>query len=88
MPLINSWEMYDRAFTFQRVRKYQFVIEQLNRLEQFEDNANLNLSNQEAITNFVNAAKSVQAALKAKHGEFFKDPATVDPRVEADKTEW
>jgi len=44
-PKINTWELYDRAFTFQRVRKYAFVIEQLNKLEQFEDNANLNLTN-------------------------------------------
>jgi hypothetical protein len=44
-PKISSWEMYDRAFTFQRVRKYKFVIEELNKLEQFEDNANLNLTN-------------------------------------------
>jgi len=44
-PKISTWELYDKAFKFQRVRKYKFVIEELNKLEQFEDNANLNLSN-------------------------------------------
>lgn len=44
-PQINTWELYDRAFTFLRIRKYPFTIEQLNKLEQFEDNANLNLTN-------------------------------------------
>jgi len=81
--------MYDRAFTFQRVRKYNFVLEQLNKLELYEDNANLNLTNMEAINKFVKAGKEVQSALKSRYAEFFKDPATIDPRKgEKDNTDW
>ena len=88
MPQISSWEMYDRAFTFQRVRKYAFTIEQLNKLEQFEDNANLNLSNSEAVTNFINNAKSVRKAISEKYKDAFKDPVALDPRNTEEKTEW
>jgi hypothetical protein len=87
-PQINTWELYDKAFLWQRVRKYPFVIEQLNKLEQFEDNANLNLTNEVALTAFVNNARQVRAALKDKYGDAFKDPALVDPRKETDKTDW
>jgi hypothetical protein len=87
-PKITTWELYDRAFTFQRVRKYSFVIELLNKLEQFEDNANLNLSNTEALINFVNSASEVQKTLTTKYGDAFKDPAKTDPRKAGEKTEW
>ena len=86
-PLITSWELYDKSFLWQRVRKYPFVIEQLNKLEQFEDNANLNLTNEQALTAFVNNARQVRDALKYRYGDAFKDPATVDPRND-EKTLW
>ena len=49
--------MYDKAFTFQRVRNYPFTNDKMNQLEAVEDNANLNLNNSEAINNFVTSAR-------------------------------
>jgi len=42
---VHTWELYDKAFTFPRVRRYQFVQENMDMLEHFEDNLNTNISN-------------------------------------------
>ena len=85
-PKIQTWELYDRAFTFQRIRSYGFVAENMNHLEVFEDNANLNPTNSHAIAKFIKEANSVRANLIERYGEFFVDPATVDPYEEKPKT--
>ena len=42
---MTTWDLYNNAFTFPRVRRYGFVVEGMNTIEQFEDNLNLNISN-------------------------------------------
>ena len=48
-PRVTTWELYDKAFSFDRVRRYDYVVENMNTLEQFEDNLNLNTN----ISNFI-----------------------------------
>lgn len=43
--MVHTWELYDKAFSFPRVRRYQFVQDNLDMLEHFEDNLNTNVSN-------------------------------------------
>ena len=43
--LVHTWELYDKAFTFPRVRHYQFSRDNLDMLQHFEDNLNLNINN-------------------------------------------
>jgi len=85
-PKISTWELYDRAFTFPKVRNYAQVSENMNQLEAFEDNANLNLNNSHAIDKFIQSALQVRADLIAKYAEAFQDPAKVDPQADKVKT--
>ena len=86
-PKVTSWELYDSAFTFDKVRRYDFVVENMNSLEQFEDNLNLNISSREAVQKFVQTAKSVKSSFNWKyHNGEFKDPANHDPLAEHTKT--
>jgi hypothetical protein len=78
LPRIQSWRLYDTAFTWPKIRTYEFVNEQLDKLQHYQDNANVNLSNSIAINNFVNAAKEVRQALRSKYQNDFVDPAFTD----------
>jgi hypothetical protein len=42
---VHTWELYDKSFSFPRVRRYQMVQENMDMLEHFQDNLNTNLSN-------------------------------------------
>ena len=44
-PLVHTYELYDKAFEFERVRKYDLSVENMDVLEQFEDNLNINPTN-------------------------------------------
>jgi hypothetical protein len=59
------------------VRKLTFVRDQLNILEELEDRANLNLTNMEALNNFIAGAKTIRTALSSKFPEHFVDPASL-----------
>ena len=85
-PKITTWELYDKAFSFQKVRSYSQVSESMNQLEQFEDNANMNLSNSHAIAKFIENATHVRQTLATKYGDAFRDPASFDPQAENKKT--
>ena len=87
-PKITTWELYDKAFTFQKVRLYSQVSESMNQLEQFEDNANMNLNNSLSIAKFIANAQAVRNSLLTKYGEAFRDPSTFDPQAENKKTWW
>ena len=80
-PRVHTWELLDKAFSFPRVRRYQFVQENMDMLEHFEDNLNTNISNSINVANFIKVEKTAVANLNAKYydGEFV-DPATIDPR--------
>ena len=77
---VNTWELYDKAFSFPRVRRYGLVQEHMDILEHFQDNLNQNFTNNLAVDNFIRVAKAAQAALNAKYSDGeFSDPVNFDP---------
>ena len=78
---VKTWELYDKAFSFPRVRRYAYVQENMDMLEHFQDNLNTNPSNSQAMANFMRVANAVRTALNDKFvdGEF-ADPGNYDPR--------
>lgn len=79
---IHTWELYDTAFSFPRVRRYGFTNDNMDMLEHFQDNVNLNSSNKVNFSNFLRTAKQVHANLLEKfHNGEFSDPALVDPKA-------
>merc|ERR1712159_764264 len=64
---VNTWELYDAAFSFPRVRRYDFVQQHMDLLQHFEDNLNENFTNGQHLTNFLKVAKQAQAALNEKY---------------------
>jgi hypothetical protein len=77
---IHTWELYDTAFSFPRVRRYGFVQDNMDMLEHFQDNLNTNISNTIHMANFLRVANTVKQNFNAKyHDGEFADPAAVDP---------
>ena len=76
---VTTKELYDKSFSFPKVRNYDYAVEQMNELEHFEDNLNNNLSNALALERFVTVAKKIRANLNDKY-----DIGFVDPGVESD----
>ena len=78
---VHTWELYDAAFSFPRVRRYNFVQENMDMLEHFQDNLNTNISNSTNFKNFLQVANQVKANLLTKyHDGEFADPGLYDPR--------
>merc|ERR1711990_356397 len=81
VPKVHAWKHLNAAFTFPRVRRYQYVQENMDMLEHFEDNLNMNISNSVNVANFAKVGKTVVANLAAKyHNGEFANPADYDPR--------
>merc|ERR1712159_667475 len=76
---VTTKELYDKSFSFPKVRNYDYAVQQMNELEHYEDNLNANLSNKLALTRFVEVAKKVRANLNDKY-----DIGFIDPGVEGD----
>lgn len=79
---VHTFELYDKAFTFPRVRRFDSVIANLDMLEHFQDNLNVNPSNTVNFANFFKTAKTVRQNFVEKYGGKdggFNDPAEVDP---------
>ena len=82
---VHTWELFDKAFSFPRVRRYNFVNENLDMLEHFEDNLNTNISNNVNMDNFLRVARTVRQNFTEKyHDGEFDDPGHHDPREEAE----
>ena len=78
---IHTWELYNNAFSFPRVRRYGFTNDNMDMLEHFQDNVNLNSSNTVNFSNFLRTASQVQKNLNTKfHNGEFADPALFDPK--------
>ena len=60
---VFTWELYDKAFAFPRVRRYETVQQNMDMLEHFQDNLNLNITNKQAFANFLRVANAVQKNL-------------------------
>ena len=76
---VTTKELYDKSFSFPKVRNYDYAVENMNELEAAEDNLNQNLSNGLALKRFVEVAKRVRANLNDKY-----DIGFVDPGVDGD----
>lgn len=82
---VNTYELFDKAFSFPRIRRYNFVNENMDMLEHFQDNLNTNISNSINMENFLRVARTVRDNFRAKyHDGEFDDPATHDLREEAE----
>ena len=85
---VHTWELYDKAFSFPRVRRYELVQENMDMLEHFQDNLNTNIDNSKHLKNFIRVAKAVQQNFNDEYGPEggFDDPANTDPFEEPDLT--
>jgi hypothetical protein len=80
----HVWDLMDKSFDFPRIRRYDFVEENMNMLEHFEDNFNTNITNSVNFANFLRVARTVKAQFLEKyHDGEYDDPALVDPKKEA-----
>ncbi len=43
---VKTWELYDHAFPFEKVRRYDLVQQHMDMIQHFEDNLNENFTNQ------------------------------------------
>jgi hypothetical protein len=82
--MVHTYELYDVAFSFPRVRRFQFVQDNMDMLEHFEDNLNSNIENTVNLANFIRVATTVRNNLNYKYGNGggFTDPANFDPYEE------
>jgi len=85
---VHTWELYDKAFPFEKVRRYDLVQQHMDAIQHFEDNLNQNLQNGQAVDQFIIVGLAAQAALNTKyHNGEFSDPALFDP-VDAPAVNW
>lgn len=81
IPAVKTWELLDKSFTFPRVRRFETVQDNMDMVEHFQDNMNMNPSNQVNVDNFIRTGKSAVDNIKARyHNGEFADPAAFDPR--------
>ena len=83
LPKVKTWELLNGSFSFPRIRRFSDVQENMDVVEHFQDNLNLNLSNSIAVDNFIRAGKTAVGNLAAKYkdGEF-ANPKDFDPRAD------
>ena len=80
-PRVKTWELLDGAFSFPRVRRFNMVQSNMDMLEHFQDNLNMNMSNRKNVENFIRVGKTVVGQLNEKyHDGGFADPADTNPR--------
>lgn len=84
LPKVNAWELLNKSFAFDRIRRYDFVNENMDMLEHFQDNLNMNRSNLVNVDNFIRVCKTVNKNFATKyHDGEFDNPLAHDPRQEA-----
>ena len=82
-PRVHAWELNDKAFSFPRVRNYDYVNNNLDMLEHFQDNLNTNLTNKINQQRFIDTATKVVGNLGERyHDGEWDSPANHDPREE------
>jgi hypothetical protein len=78
---VNTYEFLDKAFKFERVRRYDLVQQHMNLVEHFQDNLNQNFTNMQNVKHFITVAQNAVAAFNAKyHNGEFVDPALYNVR--------
>merc|ERR1719230_1027442 len=69
---VTTYELYDKAFPFEKVRRYDLVQQHMNMIENF--------TNQQNVDQFIRVGTAARAALNAKyHDGEFADPGNADP---------
>ena len=80
---VHTWQLYDNAFAFPRVRRYDLVQHHMDLIQHMEDNLNQNFTNGQHLANFIQICKAAQTELNAKyHNGEFSDPALFDPEAD------
>ena len=80
---VHTWELYDNAFSFPRVRRYNLVQHHMDLIQHFEDNLNENFTNKQNVANFIQVGKKAQEELNIRyHDGEFRDPAAFDPTAD------
>ena len=80
-PRVSAWELNDKSFSFPRVRNYDYVQNNLEMLEHFQDNLNTNITNKVNQQRFIDTAKKVVANFGERyHDGEWSNPANFDPR--------
>ena len=54
---VHSYELYDSAFSFPRVRRYDLVMQGMDLLQHFQDNLNQNFENSKHVADFIKVGK-------------------------------
>ena len=86
IPKVYTWELLNNSFKFPRIRRFETVQENMDLVEHFQDNLNLNLSNSVAVENFIRSASAaVHNIADRYHDGEFANPADYDPRVAEEK---
>jgi hypothetical protein len=62
-PRVSTYSILDKSFAWPRVRLFEDVQENLETLEHFEDDLNLNISNLRLVKNFARTGKAIVANL-------------------------
>ena len=76
LPKVTTWELYDKAFTWPIVRRYETVDQGMDTIRHMQDNLNSNINNATHVDNFVNHVKEVRDSFANKfHNGEFVDPA-------------
>ena len=57
VPQVTTWDLYDKAFTWPKVRKYEMTKEQLSEIEKWQENLNTNITNQRHLEEFIHHAR-------------------------------
>jgi hypothetical protein len=72
---VNTYEMLDKAFAFERVRRYDLVQQHMALVEHLQDNLNQNFTNGQNVDQFILVARAAIDAFNAKyHNGEFSDP--------------
>ena len=83
IPKVTTWELFDKAFTWPNIRKYEIVKVDMDILEHFQDNLNTNITNSVLLDRFIKNAVKVRNDFKTKYhdGEFVDPALAIDDLV-------
>ena len=57
LPHVKTWELYNDAFSFKKIKEHEQVVTNLDTLEHFQDNLNSNISNLHNVRKFIEYGK-------------------------------
>lgn len=71
---VTTSDLYNKSFSFPKVRNYDYAVQNMDELIAANDNLNANLSNGLALKKFLEVAKRVRSNLNDKYDIGFTDP--------------